>query len=381
MVSERLTSQPLRAETLRRYDTDTMQKGLAVKRRNAVVVVPALAIALLGCVVLATSLGAVAIPLGDVVKMLVRRLTGITLSPLWSYASTGLSTSQAEAIIFQIRLPRVVTAAVVGGALAAAGVVFQGLLRNPMADPYIIGTSGGAALGATIALLLPIQVVWLGFTLVPLASFVGALTTVLVVYNIARVGPRTPVTTLLLAGFAFSSMLAAVMSFLMLVSGHTLRRVVLWTMGGVTASNWSQLRIVVLLTLVGVMAAYALANDLNAFLLGEEQAAHLGVDVERRKLILLMLGSLLTGTAVSVSGLVGFIGLVVPHMARLSFGPDHRLLLPTSTLVGGIFLVLADLLARLILAPAEIPVGIVTALIGAPFFIYLLRRSKREYAF
>jgi iron complex transport system permease protein len=343
-----------------------------LKRRNSIVILLILTVTLLGCVVVAASFGAVAIPLGDVVGMLMARLPGISLVPSWS--------EQAEAIIFQIRLPRVITAVVVGGALAAAGAVFQGLLRNPMADPYIIGTSGGAALGATIALLLPIQVVWLGFTLVPLAAFSGALLTVLVVYNIARVGPRTPVTTLLLAGFAFSSMLAAVMSFL-LVSGHTLRRVVLWTMGGVTASSWSQLRIVVPLILVGIVAAYALANDLNAFLLGEEQAAYLGVNVERRKLVLLMLGSLLTGAAVSVSGLVGFIGLVVPHVARLIFGPDHRLLLPASTLTGGLFLVLADLMARLLLAPAEIPVGIITAMIGAPFFIYLLRRSKREYVF
>jgi len=344
-----------------------------LKRWNSVVVIVALAVALLGCTVLAASLGAVAISFGEVAGMLFARLPGVTIARSWS--------DQAEAIILQIRLPRVVTAAVVGGALAAAGAVFQGLLRNPMADPYIIGTSGGAALGATIALLLPIHMVWFGFTLVPLAAFAGALVTVLVVYNIARVGPRTPVTTLLLAGFAFSSMLAAVMSFLMLISGYTLRRVVLWTMGGVTASSWPQLRIVAPLILAGVVAAYSLANDLNAFLLGEEQAAYLGVNVERRKLILLMLGSLLTGAAVSVSGLVGFIGLVVPHVARLIFGPDHRLLLPASTLMGSIFLVLADLLARLLLAPAEIPVGIITAMIGAPFFIYLLRRSKREYAF
>ncbi len=366
-----------------------LKKGLVVKRRHATVVILVLAVALLGCVVVATSLGAVPIPFSDVTRMLIARLPGIGRFSSWSDTSAfqqardtaGLSVSQAEAIIFQIRLPRVITAAVVGAALAAAGALFQGLLRNPMADPYIIGTSGGAALGATIALLLPIQVVWLGFTLVPLAAFAGALATVLVVYNIARVGPRTPVTTLLLAGFAFSSMLAAVMSFLMLVSGHTLRRVVLWTMGGVTASSWPQLRIVVPLILAGIMAAYALANDLNAFLLGEEQAAYLGVNVERRKLVLLMVGSLLTGAAVSVSGLVGFIGLVVPHVARLVFGPDHRLLLPTSTLMGSLFLVLADLIARLLLAPAEIPVGIITAMIGAPFFIYLLRRSKREYVF
>jgi len=343
------------------------------RRRRSIFVTLALAVALVFCMSIATSLGAVAIPASEVAGIFLARLPGLSPMPTWS--------DQVEAIIVQIRLPRVVTAAVVGSALAAAGVVFQGLLHNPMADPYIMGTSGGAALGATIALLLPIQVVWYGFTFVPIFAFVGALAAVLIVYRLARVGPRTPITTLLLAGFATSSMMAAVMSFFMVISGRTLHQVILWTMGGVTASGWRQLRIVVPLVLAGVAAAYSMAGDLNAFLLGEEQAAHLGVDVEQRKLILLMVGSLLTGAAVSVSGLVGFIGLVVPHAARLIFGPDHRLLLPASVLLGGLFLVLADLLARLLLAPAEVPVGIITALIGAPFFIYLLRRSKQEYAF
>jgi iron complex transport system permease protein len=200
-------------------------------------------------------------------------------------------------------------------------------------------------------------------------------------YNIARVGARAAVVTLLLAGFATSSMLAAVMSFLMLVSGATLRRIILWTMGGLAVTGWSQVAIVAPLVLGAMLVAGLFARDLNAFLLGEEEAAYLGVNVERRKLTLLLLGSLLTGAAVSLSGLVGFVGLVIPHVARLVLGPDHRLLLPASALVGAAFLVLADLLARSLLAPTEIPVGIVTALIGAPFFIYLLRRSKREYRF
>lgn len=341
---------------------------------RSVTVLPALSLLLLLGVVLAASLGAVSIPLGDVAAILVDRMPGVELAPNWS--------ANEAAIILQIRLPRVVTAAVVGGALAAAGVIFQGLLRNPMADPYIIGTSGGAALGATLALMLsPAYVVWHGFTLVPLFAFGGALGAVLLVYHIARVGPRTPIVTLLLAGFALSSVLAAIMSFLMLVSEASLRRIVLWLMGGVTSTNWSQLMVVIPIVIAGIAGTYLFAVDLNAFLLGDEQAAHLGVEVERRKLILLMLGSLLTGAAVSISGLVGFVGLVIPHMTRLIFGPDHRLLLPASALVGGLFLVLADLVARLILAPAEVPVGIITALIGAPFFIYLLRRSKRGYTF
>jgi iron complex transport system permease protein len=343
------------------------------RRWSRLGIVVLLGAALVLTVVVAAALGTVPVPFGQVARLVLAQVPGVHVAPTW--------TEQAEAIILRIRLPRVITAMVVGYGLATAGTVFQGLLRNPMADPYIIGTSGGAALGATLALLLPVQVVWFGFTLVPLAAFAGSLAAVLLVYTTARVGPRTPITTLLLAGFALSSLMAAAMSFLMLFSGETMQRVVLWTMGGVSASGWRQLQVVIPLILLGSLAAYVLAGDLNAFLLGEDQAAHLGVNVERRKLALLMVGSLLTGAAVSISGLVGFVGLVVPHAARLVFGPDHRLLLPTAGLLGGVFLVGADLAARLVLAPSEVPVGIVTAIIGAPFFIYLLRRSRRAYDF
>ncbi len=321
----------------------------------------------------AISVGAVSVPVEEILKMGANRVAVGTFVRDWPEGD--------EVIIGVIRLPRVAGAALVGGALAVAGVVFQALLKNPMADPYIIGTSGGAALGATVAMTLPVTATWLGFGLVPVLAFVGAMSTVLFVYNLARTGPRVPVVSLLLAGFAVSSMLAAVMSSLMLISGSALRRVILWTMGGMTVNGWQQVAVVGPVMLVGAGAIYLLAGDLNAFLLGEEEAAYLGVDVERRKILLLFLGSLLTGAAVAISGLVGFVGLVIPHVARLLFGADHRILLPASGLVGGSFLVLADLVARSLLAPTEIPVGIVTALLGAPFFIYLLRRNKKEYGF
>lgn len=332
-----------------------------------------LTVSLLPTVTIAAGLGAIPVPFGQVMRIVAARLPGVTLTPTW--------TEQEEAIILRIRLPRVANAMIVGYALAVAGVVFQGLLRNPLADPYIIGTSGGAALGATLALLVPVQVMWFGFTLTPLAAFVGALGAAFAVYAIARVGPRTPITTLLLAGFALSSLLAAAMSFLMFLSGETLQRVVLWTMGSVSAAGWKPLLVVAPLIFAASIAAYAQAGDLNAFLLGEDQAAYLGVDVERRKLLLLAVGSLLTGAAVSVSGLVGFVGLVIPHVARLLLGPDHRLLLPAAGLLGGFFLVAADLAARLVMAPTELPLGVVTAVVGAPFFLYLLRQSKRRYEF
>jgi iron complex transport system permease protein len=250
-----------------------------------------------------------------------------------------------------------------------------------MADPYLLGTSGGAALAATIAFVLPLTLGAALYGLVPLAAFVGALAAVLVVYRIARIGTHTPITTLLLSGFAVSSMLAAFMSALMLLTRGTLERVVLWTLGGVSATGWGMLMVVIPLMALGSVLAFALARDLDAFLLGEEQAAALGVNVERKKFVLLTVGALLTGAAVALSGLVGFVGLIVPHIARIVLGPGHRLLLPASLLIGAIFLVLADLVARTLIAPQEIPLGVVTALVGAPFFILLLRRAKREYAF
>lgn len=342
-------------------------------RTRSFTALPVLAALLLAALLLAASLGTVSVPMGDIAAITLKHVLGISAGASW--------TDTQDMIVWQLRLPRVFGAAAVGAALAAAGVLFQGLLRNPMADPYLLGTSGGAALAATIALFFPVSVGILGFTLVPVAAFAGALVAVLLVYQIARIGARTPITTLLLAGFAASSMMASVMSFLMLMNQNALQRVVLWTMGGISASGWDALRVIAPLIGIGLVAAFAMTTDLNAFLLGEEQAAALGIAVERRKFAVLVVGALLTGSAVAISGLVGFVGLIVPHIVRLIVGPDHRLLLPASVISGAIFLVLADLVARLVLAPSEVPLGVVTALIGAPFFIYLLRQSKREYSF
>lgn len=330
---------------------------------------------LLVCLVLGGAFGPVSLSPLNIVKMTLNKVGVSSFTQVWQ--------PSAEAILFQIRLPRVIAAALVGAALAAAGVLFQGLLRNPMADPYIIGTSAGAAFGATIAMMLPVGMTLLSFGLVPVAAFAGALAAVLLVYNLARVGGKTPVVSMLLAGFAISAMLTAVMFFMVTLSGQTglLQSVYSFLMGSISVSGWNRLIIVTPLIVAGIIAARLLAYRLNAFALGEEGAAYLGIDVERDKVLVLALGSLLTAAAVSISGLVGFVGLVAPHAVRLVFGPDHRLLLPAAALCGAIFLVLADLLSRTLLAPTEIPLGILTALIGAPFFIYLLRRTRREYAF
>ena len=328
------------------------------------------------CVLLATAFGPVKIPALSIFKMSLNKTSLFHFQPTWS--------ATYETIIFQIRLPRVIGGALVGAALASAGVLFQGLLRNPMADPYIIGTSAGAAFGATLAMMLPISFAVLSFGLVSIAAFYGALATVLLVYNLARVGGKTPVVSMLLAGFAVSSLLAATMTLLMTISDRLqleLHQIFRFLMGGISVSNWEQLAVVTPLVLLGILTAQILARHLNAFSLGEEGAAHLGINIEKEKLLFLAVGSLLTATAVSISGLIGFIGLIVPHALRIVLGPDNRLLLPATALSGGIFLIIADLCARTLLAPAEIPVGAITAIIGAPFFIYLLRRSKKEYAF
>jgi iron complex transport system permease protein len=233
-------------------------------------------------------------------------------------------------------------------------------------------------------MMVPVSLAFLGFGLVPLGAFCGALVTVLLVYNLARVGGKTPIISMLLAGFVVSAFLAAIMAFLISISERlslNLHSVYSFLMGHVSISTWGQLIIIAPLVIGGIIGARFFAFRLNAFSLGEEGAAYLGIDVEKDKIRILALGSLLTAAAVSISGLVGFVGLVVPHAVRLSLGPDHRLLLPASALAGAGFLVIADLLARIVLAPAELPVGTITAVIGAPFFIYLLRRTRREYAF
>ena len=311
----------------------------------------------------------------SILKMTINKMGLSHFSPTWP--------SSAETILFQIRLPRVIASALVGGALASAGVLFQGMLRNPMADPYIIGTSAGAAFGATIAMMLPISIAFLSFGLVSIAAFFGALGAVLLVYNLARVGGKTPIVSMLLAGFAISAMLTAVIFFMVALSGTPglLENVFSFLMGSISVSGWNQIIIIAPLVVGGIVAARFLASRLNALSLGEEGAAYLGINVEREKLLVLGLGSLLTAAAVSISGLVGFVGLVVPHAVRLVLGADHRLLLPASALSGAAFIVLADLLARTLLAPREIPLGVITSIIGAPFFIYLLRRHRREYAF
>lgn len=280
-------------------------------------------------------------------------------------------------ILLQIRVPRVLLAAAVGSSLAVAGAVFQGLFRNPMADPYVIGISSGSALGAVFAMLGGFSLALGGFGAVPLFAFVGGTTTILLVYSMARVGRAVPVMTLLLAGIAVSAFLSALVSLLTYFAGEELHQVIFWMMGGLGGATWQQVRVMLPYALGGYICVSIFSRELNAMLLGEETASQLGVDTEKVKKILLAGASLLVAAAVSTSGIIGFVGLVVPHFVRLVAGPDHRFLIPASALLGGTLLIATDTLARIIIAPSELPVGIITALIGAPMFIYLLKKRKK----
>jgi iron complex transport system permease protein len=320
--------------------------------------------------VLSVGLGAVSIPAGDVIRILAARLPFLHLTPTWPASS--------ETILLSLRLPRAALILLAGAALGGSGAAYQGLFRNPLADPYIIGVAAGAALGAVIALALPGAGTLLGLATVPLAAFGGALITVFVVYSLARVGKTTPVTTLILAGVAVSSFATALSTFLTLRSAAELRRAIAWILGGFSMTGWPPVLIMLPYIGIGLGVLVALSRPLNVLQFGDEQARQLGLNVERLKLVLIGAASLAAATAVAFSGIIGFVGLAVPHVVRLLWGPDYRRLVPLSIIGGAAALLLADLAARTLVAPAELPVGVITALVGAPFFLWLLRRAKQE---
>ncbi len=348
--------------------------GEKQRSRWAAILLTLVLILLIG-LVLAVAIGRVAIPAGEVVSVVLRRLhSWLTGQPLGEIAAH-------EVIIWNLRLPRALLAASVGACLALAGCMMQGLLRNPMADPYVIGVSAGASVGGAVAFLLAesLRVSW-GIALTPILAFLGAIAAVMMVYLVARIGERIPIMNLLLSGIALNTVLSAVLSLLIYYASRELQSLIFWLMGSFTGRGWGQVAVIIPHLLLGLALAIFLARDLNALSLGEDAAATLGVNVERSKRLLLLASTLLTAGAVAMSGIIGFVGLLVPHICRLLFGPDHRLLLPASALVGGIFLVMADLLSRILLANAELPVGVITSICGGPFFLYLLRRnSKRTY--
>lgn len=340
----------------------------ATWRRSAILM--ALAAVLLLAVMAGVSIGAVYISPGEIGAILFSHIPG-----LGNILEADLTTEH-DVILMTIRFPRVVMAALVGAGLALAGATFQGLFRNPMADPYVIGVSSGAALGAIISIIVQAQ--WdIPFRFgIPVSAFVFALITIMLVYNLARVGGKVPVMTLLLAGIAVNSLLSAMESLCLFFSGEQLHQIVFWLLGGFSGTGWDYVAMFLPYGFIGATIIFVYSRELNALLLGEESAQHLGVEVERVKKYLLVAAALLTGACVSVSGMIAFVGLVTPHVVRMLFGSDHRLLLPAVALIGAIFLLLADMVSRIVVAPGELPVGIITALVGGPFFIFLLRRQK-----
>ena len=306
--------------------------------------------------ILSISAGAVKIPLQEILNV---------------FLGGGSETSRT--IILNLRFPRAIESAIVGMGLSVVGTFFQGLLRNPMADPYVLGVSSGAAFGATIAIILGFGIFGLSFM-----AFITSLMTVFFVYTISRTGTRVSMTTMLLAGIAISAFMSAIISLMMLLNHDEFSRIVFWTMGGFSLINWNSVVFTTPIIVIGSFVMYVFSRDVNAILTGEEVAEHLGVNTELVKKIILITGSLVTATAVSVGGIIGFVGLIVPHISRLIVGPDNRILVPFSAISGAIFLTFADLLARIILKPMEIPIGIITAAFGGPFFLYLLIKSKQK---
>lgn len=287
-------------------------------------------------------------------------------------------TDQQAAVLWAIRLPRVALGALVGGGLAVAGATLQGIFRNPLAEPGLIGVSSGAALGAVAAIVFGL--VTFGSVTLPLFAFGGGLIATLIVYAFSRYGGRTEVVTLILTGIAVNAVAGAGTGLLTtMATDAQLRNIVFWTLGSLGGATWPAVVAVLPFVGLGVLLAVRWGRELNLMVLGEGEARHLGVSTEKVRLVLITLAALITGAAVSVSGIIGFVGLVVPHLIRLLSGPDHRTLLPASVLGGATLLLLADLAARTLVIPAELPLGVVTALVGGPFFLWLLHRTRKHH--
>ena len=347
-------------------DKNDFEKLYSKRRFRKALILFGLLIALVLMIVFVVTVGSVHIPPLTVAKIVLSKI------PLTSNLVSESWPSIYEAIVIDVRLPRVLLGTVVGSALAVAGCAMQGMFRNPMASPYIVGVSSGAAFGAALAIVLGGSMY-----ILPLGAFLFATLTVFIVYNIARVRGRVPIETLLLAGIAIGCFFSALVSFMNYIAGEKLPTIVFWLMGGLWASNWDKVAIAFPLILLGIVGMFLFSRDLNIMLTGEEHALDLGIDVERVKRIILVFAALITAAAVSVCGIIGFVGLIIPHIMRILVGPDNRILLPSSCLVGAMFLIGTDTLARTVIQPTELPVGIITALFGAPFFLYLLRRRRR----
>lgn len=325
---------------------------------------------LIFAMLLGISVGTVSVPMVSIIKII-----GADIFPFLSL--DGVDPMHAN-IVQNIRLPRVILAGLVGASLAIAGAAFQGLLRNPLADPYTLGVSSGASVGAVLTIFMQISIPFVGSFTLPLLSIVFALITIVLVLGFARrVDKAMKVETIILTGVIFSSFLGALISLMIALTGDELRQIVSWLLGSVSMRGWAYIKIILPFFILGSLLLMINGKELNAMSFGEDRAQYLGVDVQKRKLMVLTAGSILTGAAVAVSGTIGFVGLVIPHITRRLWGPDHKHLLPLSILTGSGFLIIADLVARTIISPVELPIGVITALIGAPVFAGILMKRRR----
>lgn len=323
--------------------------------------------------VMACTIGPERIPFFKTMKMM-----GYKLPLVGQWIDISDCSDSHMKILYIIRIPRVLAAALVGMALAGAGVVFQGVLRNPLAEPYVLGISSGAAFGATLTMVTGISFTIFGLSSVSLGAFLGAITTMFIVYNIARIGTKTSSTTLLLSGISVSFLLSSLVSMMIALNRDQVERIVFWTMGSLASARMSQVHVIYVPILLSILVFLFFSRDLNVLLLGEDSATSMGIDVKLVRKTLLVAATVATAFSVSISGIIGFVGLIIPHAMRLLVGPNHKYLTPTSIFAGAIFLIISDTIARTIIAPGQMPLGVITAVIGAPYFIFLLYRSNRK---
>ncbi|CAN5626773.1 iron ABC transporter permease [soil metagenome] len=328
---------------------------------------PGLAAGLVLAIVLSVGVGAVSISPQQVLAIILNHL-GLNFDVAY--------TAQQDAVVWSIRLPRVVLAVLVGSGLAVSGAALQGMFRNPLADPGLIGVSSGAALGAVIALGLGIS--WFGIATTPLFAFVGGVTTAVIAYSLARNHGRTEIVTLVLAGIALNTFAGAGTSMVTFVANDAqLRAIIFWSLGSLGSATWQSVAAAAPFVILGLLVSLRWGHPLNLMVLGEREARHLGIDTERMRVSVIVFTALMTGATVAVAGIIAFVGLIVPHLVRLVAGPDHRVLIPASALGGALLVVLADLVARNLVSPLELPLGVLTALIGGPFLLFLMLRTRR----
>lgn len=325
---------------------------------------------LLLSVVISLSIGSANLPLSHVWGILLHQL------PFLESIIDSNWAESTEQIILKVRLPRVILAILVGACLSLAGAGFQGVLRNPLADPYTLGVASGSAVGAAFLILFGFHTILFGNWTIPLVAFVTGLISLLVVLRLANVHGKFKLETIILSGVVVSAFLGSLVSFMVSMSDQVVNEIVFWLMGSLALRGWSFTFVLMPYLAIGIVVLLSYGRTLNLFALGERQAAHLGVNIKRTRLVVLVVSTLITAAAVSIVGTIGFVGLVVPHLVRLIVGPDYRLLLPLSVIFGAIYVLWADTIARTLLSPTEMPLGVVTAFFGAPFFAYLLRRNK-----